>query len=308
MNDAETKGSAAPDDGVAELPSRDITANMLVGYNMAYFRKAAGMTQEELGQRLGWSNVAVSAAERSWDGKRVRQFDADVVVDLAMALGVPISALFLPPEDDGERRRYELPADGPDGGIPMGDLLSFAMPELPPAVGGPAIEAYEKRLGDAIGAYFPHASKELAARLRERTTDEQILEALQAARSHRTEIEHVGELMASIASDNELLQDVLSEALQASPEAEALMAKVQIRENRHIPPEHRSWQAALVEIGQELFGQRGPLRFWELHDVMDEARDRGIPTTIGAAFVRRLGDGAYELVEPGDDDTRGDRS
>jgi transcriptional regulator with XRE-family HTH domain len=77
--------------------------NRVVAYNMTRWRKAAGLTQEELGQRLGgWSGASVSAAERSWDGKRVRKFDADEVAAIGAALGVPIVALFLPPLGGGE--------------------------------------------------------------------------------------------------------------------------------------------------------------------------------------------------------------
>lgn len=97
-----------------DLPGRHITPNRLVAYNMAYWRKAAGMTQEELAQRLNvyyekakaWTNASVSAAERSWDGKRVRQFDADVLMCLCTIFGLPLTAFFLPPEEDGVKERY----------------------------------------------------------------------------------------------------------------------------------------------------------------------------------------------------------
>jgi hypothetical protein len=48
----------------ADLSERKITANQVVGYNMAYYRWAAGLTQEELGSRLGgsrWQSVLPSA-------------------------------------------------------------------------------------------------------------------------------------------------------------------------------------------------------------------------------------------------------
>src|SRR5580704_18026639 len=86
----------------APLPERTVTVNQLVAYNMAFYRKAAGLNQEELGVRLGgWSAASVSAAERSWDSGRVKKFDADEVAGIAAALGVPVIAGFLPPEDDG---------------------------------------------------------------------------------------------------------------------------------------------------------------------------------------------------------------
>lgn len=48
-----------------------------------------------LGQR--WSRATFSAAERSVDGQRVRQFDADEIVALARAFDLPISWFSLPP-------------------------------------------------------------------------------------------------------------------------------------------------------------------------------------------------------------------
>ena len=131
----------------ADLPERKVTINQLVGHNLACYRKAAGLTQEELGKRLGgWTKVAVSAAERSWDGRRVRKFDADELMALATALGVPITAFFLPPEDAGTGVRYVL--DGP--GFP--DLISLLPGTTPPRDGDSRpMQAYRKRLM-ALGA------------------------------------------------------------------------------------------------------------------------------------------------------------
>lgn len=117
-----------------DLDIREITVNQVIAYNMAYFRKAAGLKQEELGERLAgwvtdgpWSKAAVSAAERSWDGKRIRQFDADLIYGLAKALMLPIGALFLPPDRDGVDYRYVIvtPHEGrPQLGVDhMGELM-----------------------------------------------------------------------------------------------------------------------------------------------------------------------------------------
>jgi transcriptional regulator with XRE-family HTH domain len=300
VSDGETKGQSAPADRPAEPPSQRISANMLVGYNMAYFRKAAGMTQEELGQRLGWTNVAVSAAERSWDGKRVRQFDADVIADLAMTLGVPVPALFLPPEDDGERERYVMHADDfPDDPISMGRLLSYVIPE-PPLGGDPALRAYEERLIAAMDFYFPSASEDLGARLRQRATDEQVLKALQEAREHRAQVEQAGDAIESMVADNALLQGVLIAALNASPEE-----KVRISAQETVPPERRSWQMELVKIGRELFGPQGPVTTAEVERVIEKAHRSGVTSPGNAAYVRVLADGTYRLVKP--KDTRSDQ-
>lgn len=96
-------------------PERVITVNQLIAHNMSTLRRAAGFTQEELGARMGgWSAASVSAAERSWDGRRVKKFDADELALIAAALSVPVVALFLPPEDDGETARYLIRAGEDD--------------------------------------------------------------------------------------------------------------------------------------------------------------------------------------------------
>ena len=117
--------------------------NQLVGYNIAYFRKAAGMTQEELGERLGgWSAPSVSAAERSWDGKRVRKFDADELVMIATVLGVPVPGLFLPPDGESAAVHYVL-----DAGIPGGKTVDLLSLVLPAGEGdSPVMDAYRERL------------------------------------------------------------------------------------------------------------------------------------------------------------------
>ena len=92
----------------ADLPVRRVTVNSIVALNMAYFRKAAGLTQEELGERIGWGKSVVSTAERSSDAKRVRNFSAEDLIAISTALGVPMAALFLPPEDDGVAVRYVI--------------------------------------------------------------------------------------------------------------------------------------------------------------------------------------------------------
>src|SRR5581483_882884 len=65
--------------------------SQLVAYNMSAFRKAAGLSQQELGERVGgWSAASVSAAERSWDSRRIKVFDADDIAKIADALGVQL--------------------------------------------------------------------------------------------------------------------------------------------------------------------------------------------------------------------------
>jgi uncharacterized protein YegP (UPF0339 family)/transcriptional regulator with XRE-family HTH domain len=128
-----------------------VTLNQVVGYNMTWYRKAAGLTQEELGQRLGgWTKVAVSAAERSWDGKRVRKFDADELVGIARALGVPVPALFLPPHDAGTAVIYELEGNSEtEPRTQLTELLPYLLPS--PDDQSPVMAAFRNRL-IALGA------------------------------------------------------------------------------------------------------------------------------------------------------------
>ena len=147
----------------ADLPVRRVTVNSIVALNMAYFRKAADLTQEELGERIGWGKSVVSTAERSSDAKRVRSFSAEDLIAISTALGVPLAALFLPPEDHGTAVRYVL--DGPGHkDLEVTDLLAY----VSPAYGGdsPVMDAYRKRniaAGASLLAAVRQAGLHLAA-------------------------------------------------------------------------------------------------------------------------------------------------
>lgn len=93
------------DESTDDAQSRVVSVNQIVGYNLARLRKAGGLTQGYLSEFLWgmtgirWSKASISAAERSWDGVRVRKFDSDELLALAAALYVPVEALLLPPEE-----------------------------------------------------------------------------------------------------------------------------------------------------------------------------------------------------------------
>lgn len=143
--------------GYGDLPGVHLTPNQVVAWNMAYFRKAAGLTQEEIGDRLGWSSAVVSSAERSWDARRIRQFTADDLVALAAVLRIPVPALFLPPEDDGVRVRYltDVPRYEHGGSEcwDMATLMNFVLSE-PSDGDDPAERRYRKRYVTAISSYL----------------------------------------------------------------------------------------------------------------------------------------------------------
>jgi transcriptional regulator with XRE-family HTH domain len=146
--DTENGSPPDPDD----LPSEDKTVNQIVAWNIAYYRRAAGITQERLGEMIGRSKRNVSADERSWDGGHTREFNAQEIATLAAALGVPIGALFLPPEDDGVTVRYKFRPGGRDGSMAMGDLMVMIMPDS--SSGSRAMDAYRRRIGLAVRQYL----------------------------------------------------------------------------------------------------------------------------------------------------------
>jgi len=101
-----------------------ISASQLVAYNLARVRKALGLSQEQAAARLEpylgvrWSKAVYSAAERSYGGKRERQFTSAELAAFALAFGVPVGYFFQPPEL-GERA----------GGVLIGDRR-LARPEV----------------------------------------------------------------------------------------------------------------------------------------------------------------------------------
>jgi transcriptional regulator with XRE-family HTH domain len=105
-------------------PVREITVNQAVAWNIAWLRRAAGLTQDQLGDLIGWTGSKVSEAERSFDGKRVREFNAQELAVLAVGLGVPIAALLMPPDAEGCAFR-----DGTGGLRGMPDLFRLAIPD-----------------------------------------------------------------------------------------------------------------------------------------------------------------------------------
>lgn len=148
------------------IPLQKVTVDQVVAVNLRHWRRAAGMTQEELGRKLGWSAANVSAAERSADSARdPRRFDAQTLVHLSLALSVPLIALFLPPEDDGERAGYLFA--GPDREYDMGDLMALSV-MTDSDDDSEVMQEYRRRFRAAAGRYLdPGWVEEVAAWLHE---------------------------------------------------------------------------------------------------------------------------------------------
>jgi transcriptional regulator with XRE-family HTH domain len=292
------------------LPVRRLTVNRLVAYNMAAFRKAAGLTQEELGEPLGWSVASVSAAERSWDGKRVKKFDADEIVAIALALGVPISALFLPPEDDGTAVRYMFDTPGSrDGGL--GVLLTYSFPAH--EGDSPVMDAYRKRiiaagasdrLEDPAGEVLEIAQRtaEEAIETARGAADETLGMARGAADEVLTKARHqAGQITADARARAEALEHDAQERHR-----QALASLVQTREElerrvdelRVFEREYRTRLQTFME-GQFLELWTPQLRP-EMERALDELRKRaasGEGSRVSAVLLRE--DGSYDVVQLG---------
>lgn len=208
MDQAEIRKRLEEGSGYADLPGRHVTMNQLVAYNLAYWRKVAGLTQEEFGERIGWSKAAVSAAERSWDGKRTREFDADLLIAIATELDLPLAALFLPPEDDGIDTRYIFHnRDHGDWCHNMYDLISTIMSE-PSQDDSDAMNRYRDRYTTTINFYLGEsAATELTQYAEDLTTEELIVDRLARARAQY-------EALRGIISDIDKLQEELSSRLR----------------------------------------------------------------------------------------------
>jgi hypothetical protein len=172
------------------------------------------MTQAELGAELGgWTKGAVSAAERSWDGRRVRKFDADEIARMASIFRVPVPAFFLPPEDDGATARYMIKSGGEP--VPMSEHFGYVMPDLNWEADGPAGAAYQQALITTTARYAGgEAAERLGAAVGEITEPEEIKAALEGARANRDAIRGTYAVLDALLDENSLLQDALERALR----------------------------------------------------------------------------------------------
>jgi hypothetical protein len=121
-----------------------LTPNQIVAYNLHQARLWRGWTQEQSAEALEpylgarWSKTVFSTAERSVDGDRIRQFDADEIVALARGFDLPVTWFFLPPPPQADGRPVTL--DTPDSRDryrqPLATLvdLVFGTPEQAAAV------------------------------------------------------------------------------------------------------------------------------------------------------------------------------
>lgn len=115
MSNDRTEEASSDDEPIVDVASEDydrgVDVNRVVSYNLRVAREQNGWTQSQFADRLEQvtgtrpAQANVSALERVWEGGRRREFDAQKLVDFAVALNVPIIWFFLPPP--GEHREIQ---------------------------------------------------------------------------------------------------------------------------------------------------------------------------------------------------------
>jgi hypothetical protein len=107
-----------------------ITPNQIVAFNLTVARQLRGWTQEEAAAKLEpyvgarWSKATFSSAERSIDGRRIRQFTADEIVAFSRCFDVPIGFFFMPPRPSQSETPVRFAtAENDDYGLSLAELL-----------------------------------------------------------------------------------------------------------------------------------------------------------------------------------------
>ena len=154
-----------------------LTPNQIVAYNLAQARAWRDWTQEEAAEHLApylgtkWSKASFSAAERSVDGERVRNFSADEIVAFARGFGLPVGFFFLPPPRSAADAEIRLAApEKPAWGIPTSELIDVVF-------GPPGEIGY---MGMRVEEFFRQESLELQTEAQRRLSQhtELVVEAI----------------------------------------------------------------------------------------------------------------------------------
>jgi hypothetical protein len=166
-----------PDEITEEDMRITLTPNQIVAYNLAQARLWRNWTQEEAAEQLApylgkrWSKASFSAAERSVDGQRVRQFSADDIVAFSRAFGLPVGFFFLPPPPNVAPVPVRLASsENPLWGVPIAELIDVVF--------GPVGEI--GFMGLRVEEFFRQESRELQTEAQRRLTmqTEAVVEAV----------------------------------------------------------------------------------------------------------------------------------
>lgn len=119
--------------------SQPLTINQVIAYRLKDARTRKRWTQEEAAEQLTersaqkWTKATVGAAERSWEGGRVREFDAHELMAFCSVFSQPLAFFFLPPPGTPNKTIFSLgvpvdPENNVRGGVSHFELLSTVLP------------------------------------------------------------------------------------------------------------------------------------------------------------------------------------
>lgn len=121
-----------------------------------------------------WSKAAFSAAERSVDGRRIREFNANELVAFAMAFDLPLGWFLIPPPGakairTAEARRRDHDEEGTsidgDKGWTVDYILQMSRMNVPPRTGEAGEPTLEGKNLQNWLAGFSHQLRVFAERL-----------------------------------------------------------------------------------------------------------------------------------------------
>jgi hypothetical protein len=202
-----------------------LTPNQLVGYNLGCARQDRDWTQaqaaEALEPHLGvlWTVAQVSAAERSIDGTRIRQFTADDLVAFAQAFEVPITYFFVPPRPGAPWTKVARGTSRDELNRTMAVMIDLIFGD--PDVGAPLLAGHlHDFMSDLDPALFSKAQKHIfsLARLRLHAVVGQAVGSMDGwQESLRSLADEVGKLEKDVADDLE--KALLASCVPPSPTA-----------------------------------------------------------------------------------------
>ena len=197
------------------------TVNQVIASNVAKARILRGWTQQEAADALApylgtkMSTASFSAIERSVDGGRVREFDADELFAFARGFGLPIGWFFTPPSpmDDIGIAAPDAPVDGLDPHILMDALLGTdetidEWREL--LLSWPLISHRVRRYDDGRVEYLGRDDPDVHPRL-------DLLDDLRAGMSIREALGDVDEARHVLLQLADLLAELASEPSEKKP-------------------------------------------------------------------------------------------
>lgn len=277
-----------PDDG---LPIRLVTVNDVVSMNLAHFRKASGLSQQELADKIGWLKSVVSTAERSWEARRKRNFTVSDLIDIASGLDMPVAALLLPPEDDGTAITYMVDGLHGDGPRPLRDLVPLAMADSYAYAGqSPAAREFRRRLLAIGWRRWESGTREELKEQNDKLWAS--LEALRSVAEHAIAAAD-GDRASALQVEAEMARRLVESARLAEPDlrafqAEANAIEARVNDLRAFEREYRNRLGQFIENQYRAFwaGTEGADPDQLLSAMRDQALGRPHVITVPAAGTR----------------------